>query len=103
MERALELPHDVDALRALAHTHLALLDEHRQTIAQLRDANAQLEERNRVLAKWVFGRSSEQRVAAPADPSLQGHLFRNGRTSAPMMSRTAIGSVARASTYATSG
>ena len=75
MERALELPHDVDALRALAHTHLALLDEHRQTIAQLRDANAQLEERNRVLAKWVFGRSSEQRVAEPADPSLQGHLF----------------------------
>ena len=75
MERALELPHDVDALRALAHTHLTLLDEHRQTIAQLREANALLEERNRVLAKWVFGRSSEKRVSEPGDPALQGNLF----------------------------
>lgn len=75
MERALELPHDVDALRVLAHTHLALIDEHRQTIAQLREANARLAEHNRVLAKWVFGRSSEKRVSEPPDPSLQGNLF----------------------------
>ena len=68
MEHALELPHDVEALRALV-----LVD--RQTIAQLREANAQLEERNRVLAKWVFGRSSEKRVSEPADASLQGNLF----------------------------
>ena len=75
MERTLELPHDVDALQALAHTHLALLDEHCQTIAQLRDANARLAEHNRVLAKWVFGRSSEKRAPESLDPSLQGNLF----------------------------
>jgi transposase len=75
MERVLELPHDVEALRSLAQAQLALLDEHRQTIAQLREANAQLEERNRVLAKWVFGCSSEKRVPQPGDPSLQGNLF----------------------------
>ena len=75
MERTLELPHDVDALRALAHAHMALLDEHCQTIAQLRDANARLAEHNRLLAKWVFGRSSEKRVPESLDPSLQGNLF----------------------------
>ena len=68
MEHALELPHDVEALHALV-----LAD--RQTIAQLRDANAQLEQHNRLLAKLVFGRSSEKRVSEPADASLQGHLF----------------------------
>ncbi len=75
MERTLELPHDVDALRALAQAHLTLLDEHRQTIAQQRETIAQLEQHNRLLAKMVFGRSSEKRVSEPADASLQGHLF----------------------------
>ena len=68
MERTLELPHDVVALRALV-----LVD--RQTIGQQRETIAQLEERCRVLAKLVFGRSSEKRVPEPGDPSLQGNLF----------------------------
>jgi transposase len=68
MERALELPHDVDALRVLVLTH-------RQTIASLREENAQLAQQNRLLAKLVFGRSSEKRVPEPLDSALQGHLF----------------------------
>lgn len=68
MERALELPHDVEALRAL------VLAE-RQTLASLRETIAQLEQHNRLLAKMVFGRTSEKRVSEPADASLQGHLF----------------------------
>ena len=41
-----------------------------------RDATiAQLEQHNRLLAKLVFGKSSEQRLPAPADLSLQGNLF----------------------------
>ena len=61
MERSLELPQDVDALRALVLAY-------RETIAQL-------EQHNRLLAKLVFGRSSEQRVPAPTEPGLQGNLF----------------------------
>ncbi|MGH6691398.1 MAG: IS66 family transposase [Gemmatimonadales bacterium] len=68
MERALELPQDVEALRTL------ILAE-RETVASLRDEVARLEQQNRVLAKWVFGRSSEKRTPEPADPSLQGNLF----------------------------
>lgn len=68
MEHALDLPHDADALRTLI-----LAD--RATIASLREENERLEQQNRLLAKWVFGRSSEKRVAAPADPALQGNLF----------------------------
>ena len=68
MERALELPQDVDALRALVLTQRQWLAERDETITQL-------EHQNRVLAKLVFGRSSEQRVPAPADLGLQGNLF----------------------------
>ncbi len=75
MERALELPHDVDALRALVLSHRALVDQHRQTIESQRETIAQLEQHNRLLAKLVFGRSSEQRPLPPADVSLQGSLF----------------------------
>src|SRR5438105_5158602 len=60
MERALELPQDVEALHALV-------------IAQ-REMIAQLEQQYRVLAKLVFGRSSEQRRPEPIDAGLQGHL-----------------------------
>jgi transposase len=58
----------VEALRAL------VLAE-RQTLASLRETIAQLEQHNRLLAKMVFGRTSEKRVSEPADASLQGHLF----------------------------
>ena len=82
MERALELPHDVDALRTLVFAHRARIDEHRQTIvsrevtiASQRETIAQLEQHNRLLARLVFGHSSEKRVPQLTDPSLQGNLF----------------------------
>lgn len=68
MERALELPHDVEALTTLVLTQ-------RQWLAERDEMIAQLEQHNRLLAKMVFGRSSEKRVPTPGDPSLQGHLF----------------------------
>ena len=68
MDHASILPHDAESLRALVLSH-------RQTIEQLRDEIVQLEQHNRVLAKLVFGRSSEQRTPEPADRSLQGNLF----------------------------
>ena len=68
MEHALELPHDVEALTTLVLTQ-------RQWLAERDEMIAQLEQHNRLLAKMVFGRSSEKRVSEPADPSLQGHLF----------------------------
>ncbi len=68
MDRALELPHDVEALRALVLTQRQWLAERDETIAQLA-------QQNRVLARLVFGRSSEQRAPEPADRGLQGNLF----------------------------
>ena len=67
MERALELPQDVEALHALVIAQREWLADRDETIAQL-------EQQYRVLAKLVFGRSSEQR-RAPIDAGLQGHLF----------------------------
>ncbi|MCI0435204.1 MAG: IS66 family transposase, partial [Gemmatimonadetes bacterium] len=61
MERALELPQDVEALRALV-------------IAQ-RDTIAQLEQYTRSLVKLVFGRSSEKREPTSRELAAQGHLF----------------------------
>ncbi len=75
MERATALPADLDTLTALVLTQRQWLAEREVTIAALRDENAQLEQQNRVLAKWVFGRSSEKRLPEPVDPALQGHLF----------------------------
>lgn len=68
MEHALELPHDVEALTTLVLTQ-------RQWLAERDEMIAQLEQHNRLLAKMVFGRSSEKRVPTLGDPSLQGHLF----------------------------
>jgi transposase len=68
MERALELPRDVDALHALVMTH-------RQWLAERDEKIAQLEQQNRLLAKMVFGRKSEKREPQAADLSLQGNLF----------------------------
>jgi hypothetical protein len=75
MDHALELPHDVDALRTLVLTQRQWLGERDDTIAARDETIAQLEQHNRLLAKLVFGRSSEQRMPAPADPALQGNLF----------------------------
>jgi len=75
MDRALELPHDVDALKALVLTHRALIAIRDETIEQQRDEIARLAHHNQVLAKLVFGRSSEKREPQPADAALQGNLF----------------------------
>ena len=74
MEHALELPQDVDALKTLVVTHRQWLAERETTIASQRDEIARLEQRNRMLAKLVFGPTSEKRVPTPTDPSLQGNL-----------------------------
>ena len=64
-----------DALLADIDTLSTLVAVHRQTIESQRETIARLEEQNRVLAKWVFGRSSEKRIPEPHDPALQGNLF----------------------------
>jgi len=68
MERALELPQDVDALHALVIAHRAQIAEQREEIARLAH-------QYQVLAKLVFGRKSEKRAPEPMPPGLQGHLF----------------------------
>lgn len=75
MERATALPNDIETLTALVLTQRQWLAERDDAIASQRDQIAQLEQQNRVLAKWVFGRSSEKRVSEPANPTLQGNLF----------------------------
>jgi transposase len=67
MDPALELPHDIDSLRALVVAH-------RQTIGQQRDEIARLEHNNQVLTKLIFGRKSEKRPPL-AESALQEHLF----------------------------
>jgi transposase len=75
MDHTLELPHEVDALRVLVVTQRQWLAERDDTIVA-RDATiAELQQHNRLLAKLVFGKSSEQRLPLPTDSSLQGHLF----------------------------
>ena len=68
MERALELPQDVEALHALVIAHRAQIAEQREEIARLAH-------QYQVLAKLVFGRKSEKRAPEPMPPGLQGHLF----------------------------
>jgi transposase len=61
MTHALELPRDVASLKTLV-------------LAQ-REEIARLEHNYRLLAKLVFGKSSEKRLPSPIDSSLQGNLF----------------------------
>jgi transposase len=68
MDRALELPQDVEALRALVLDREALIAEQREEIARLAH-------QYQVLARLVFGRKSEQRAMEPMARGLQGHLF----------------------------
>ena len=68
MERATALPADIDILTALVLTQRQWLAERDATIAQL-------EQHNRMLARLVFGSSSEKRMSQPVDPALQGNLF----------------------------
>jgi len=75
MERALELPQDVEALHALVLDREALIEQHRAQIAEQREEIARLAHQYQVLAKLVFGRTSEKRVPKPMAAGLQGHLF----------------------------
>lgn len=68
MDHTSALPVDIETLTTLVLTQRQWLAERDETIAQL-------EQQNRVLAKWVFGRSSEKRTPEPIDPVLQGNLF----------------------------
>ena len=68
MDRALELPRDVDTLRVLVLSQ-------RQMLAERDEEIARLEHHNQLLAKFVFGKSSEKRTPSPIDSSLQGNLF----------------------------
>ena len=68
MDPALVLPDDVALLKTLVLSHRHTIDHQREEIARL-EHNYQL------LAKLVFGRSSEKRTPSPVDASLQGHLF----------------------------
>jgi transposase len=68
MDLTHDLPADVESLRALVLTQ-------RQMLTERDDEIARLEHSNRLLAKMVFGRSSEKRSLALPDLSPQGQLF----------------------------
>lgn len=82
MTRALGLPHDIDSLKTLVLAHRQTITTREAEIARQRDeiaardeAIARLEQHNRLLAKLVFGPSSEKRPPLPIDSTLQGNLF----------------------------
>jgi len=75
MEPATALPADLNTLTTLVLTQRQWLAEREVTIESQRETIAQLEQHNRLLAKLVFGRSSEKRLPEPVDPALQGNLF----------------------------
>jgi transposase len=75
MDHAFVLPHDVESLQTLVLSHRSLLSVHEAEIARQREEIARLEHNNQVLAKLIFGQSSEKRAALPVDASLQGNLF----------------------------
>lgn len=62
-------------MQALVFSHRELITARDALIEQQREEIARLVHHNQVLAKLVFGRSSEKRVPTPSDPSLQGNLF----------------------------
>ena len=68
MEHAFALPHDNKSLKTLVLSQ-------RQMIAERDEAIARLQHNNQVLAKLIFGQSSEKRPVLSVDASLQGNLF----------------------------
>ena len=75
MDRALELPRDVASLKTLVLSHRQTITAHEEEITRQREEIARLEHHNQLLAKFVFGKSSEKRTPSPIDSSLQGNLF----------------------------
>jgi transposase len=69
MELARDLPHDIEALKAL-------VQEQRDEIVRLEHENQRLEHDNRLLFKVAFGRSTERRpIECTGKGSPQGWLF----------------------------
>ena len=75
MDRALELPRDVASLKTLVLSHRQTITAREEEIACQREEIARLEHHNQLLAKLVFGKSSEKRTPLSTDSSLQGNLF----------------------------
>ena len=75
MDCALELPRDVASLKTLVLSHCKTITARDEEITRQRDEIARLEYNYRLLAKLVFGKSSEKRPPLPIDSSLQGNLF----------------------------
>ena len=67
MEPTLELPHDIDSLKALVVAH-------RMTIGRQSEEIARLEHNNQILTKLIFGKKSEKRPPV-GEAALQEHLF----------------------------
>ena len=67
MEAALQLPDDVDALKALVASHLHTIEHQSETITRL-------EHNLQVLTKLVFGKKSEKR-SPDSNGTLQENLF----------------------------
>ena len=69
MEHALELPHDVDALRILALEHRETIVAREATIAEQRERIAELVHQYQVLKKLAFGRASDVIMSLPVSDS----------------------------------
>ncbi len=67
MEPTLQLPSDIDALKALVVSHVQTIEHQSETIARL-------EHNNQVLTKLIFGKKSEKRAASDGT-ALQQNLF----------------------------
>ncbi|MFQ5745484.1 MAG: IS66 family transposase [Acidobacteriota bacterium] len=67
MDPTLELPPDIDSLKALVVTHLETIEHQSETIARL-------EHNNQILRKLVFGKKSEKRPPV-GQAALQESLF----------------------------
>jgi transposase len=74
MEPTLELPHDIESLRALVISHLQTIEQQTETIGHQSEEISRLEHNVQILQKLIFGKKSEKRAAA-GESALQGHLF----------------------------
>jgi transposase len=74
MQRSLDLPDDIESLRALVVTHLQTIEQQSATITHQSEKIARLEHNNQVLTRLIFGKKSEKRSPA-GETASQGHLF----------------------------
>jgi len=74
MEPTLELPHDIESLRALVISHLQTIEQQTETIGHQSEEIARLEYNVQILQKLIFGKKSEKRPPE-GEAAVQGHLF----------------------------